>query len=77
MKTPYFLAALLLTGCGGGGGGPSAGTADTPPAATPVTMANAFFSSVLGLLDRDADSEPVAVDGESVPAEGLEPQPLN
>jgi hypothetical protein len=80
MKTAYILAALLLAGCGGGGGSDSlAGTtmAGTAPAAAPVTLADAFFSGVQGLLGRDADGEPVAVDGVATPAEGLEPQPLN
>ncbi|GGX76387.1 hypothetical protein GJV26_17425 [Massilia dura] len=84
MKTVSFLAALLLAGCGGGGGGDSAGAAtagvampSTAPVAAPVTMADAFFSSVQGLLGGDADGEPVAVDGVATPAEGQEPQALN
>ncbi len=80
MKTVSFLAALLLAGCGGGGGGDSAGAATAgvaTPSTAPVTMADAFFSSVQGLLGGDADGEPVAVDGAATPAEGLEPQALN
>jgi len=79
MKTAFILAALLLAGCGGGGGDSLAGavTAGSSPAAAPVTMADAFFSSVQGLLGGNADGEPVAVDGVATPAEGLEPQPLN
>ena len=79
MKTAFILVGLLLAGCGGGSGDSFAGAAPagSTPAPAPVTMADAFFSSVQGLLGRDADSEPVAVDGVATPAEGLEPQPLN
>ncbi|HEX8602119.1 MAG TPA: hypothetical protein VF774_05705 [Pseudoduganella sp.] len=79
MKTAFILVSLLLAGCGGGSGDSFAGAAPaaSTPAPAPVTMADAFFSSVQGLLGRDADSEPVAVDGVATPAEGLEPQPLN
>ena len=78
MRTACFVAALLLAGCGGGGGdsfagGGAAGPAPAPP---PVAMGDAFFAGVQALLGRDADGEPVAVDGEGAPAESLEPQEL-
>ena len=80
MKTACFVAALLLAGCGGGGdsfaGAGAAGPAPAP-APAPAAMAEAFFSGVQALLGRDADGEPVAVEGEGTPAEGLEPQVLN
>lgn len=79
MRAGIFLAALLLGGCGGGGGDAATGAAGpgTAPGPGPVTMADAFFTAVQGSLGRDADGEPVAVEGTATPAEGLEPQPLN
>lgn len=79
MKTACFVAALLLAGCGGGSGDSPAGAgpAAPPPAPGPVAGADAFVTSVQGLLGRDADGEPVAVESGATPVEDREPQVLN
>ena len=56
---------LLLGACGGSGGG----GAPTPPVVVPppVTMADAFYSTVLSLIGASPeDKEPVAIDSVAV-----------
>lgn len=76
---PWALAALstalLLTACGGSSG---SGGAVTPPVVTPppVTMADAFYSTVLGLIGSSPeDKEPAAIEGAALTApENTEPE---
>jgi hypothetical protein len=84
MKTPIRITtraplaalalALLLSACGGSGG---SGGGATPPVVVPppVTMADAFYSSVLSLIGASPeDKEPVAIDGVALTApENTEP----
>lgn len=79
MKTCFFLAALLLAGCGGDGGGapvPMAAGMSATSAAGPTGAPDASFSAVQALLGRDADGEPVP-DVALALAEGAEPRLLD
>lgn len=86
MKTCFFLAALLLAGCGGSAGGDAgsdAGSAAAMAAGAPATLAaapigvpDASFSAARSLLGRDADGTPVP-DAALALAEGAAPRPLD
>jgi len=79
MKTAFFLAALLLAGCGGGRDGDGMDDVRTAGslAVGPTTATAVWFSGVPLGPAQPADSEPFAVDGmAAAPVDGLEPQPL-
>lgn len=79
MRTCFFLAALLLAGCGGDGSGvpvPMAAGMPASSAAGPIGAPDASFSAAWALLGRDADGEPVP-DAALVLADGAAPRRLD
>jgi outer membrane PBP1 activator LpoA protein len=70
------IAAVLLAACGGGSGRGQTGTVDPNAAANEAS--NAFFASVMNILNGTSEtSEPASIDSISSGAsETLEPSPL-
>jgi ABC-type glycerol-3-phosphate transport system substrate-binding protein len=81
MKTILTLtalaAALTLAGCGGSSY--DSPTATTTPTTPPVSMADAFFTAVMGIIGdgKETTTEPVATDNIATTApEDTEPAAL-